>query len=277
MTLSDYHERKAERIERLKLLAVSTQAASEATLNQARKMADIIPFGQPILIGHHSEKRDRNYRDRIWSKFEKSAELQQKADYYKYRAAAAIDNEAISSDDPDAIEALKEKLENLKASHELMIQGNKIIRNKKLTNDQKIEELVKIGLEEKRASDKLKPDALNNIGFPKYAITNSGANIRNVENRIKELEKQRNDKTTEQQIGDISIINSVEENRIMIYFPYKPDESVRDRLKRDGFRWSPSNQAWQAYRSAAWKIPGFITFLTVMPAYIPPSVYEVLV
>ena len=28
------------------------------------KALSVIPFGQPILIGHHSEKRDRNYRRR---------------------------------------------------------------------------------------------------------------------------------------------------------------------------------------------------------------------
>lgn len=80
---------------------------------------------------------------------------------------------------------------------------------------------------------------------------------------------------TEQQIGDITIINSVEDNRIMITFPGVPDESIRARLKSDGFRWSPSNGAWQAYRSAAWKIPGIIKFLTVMPGYVQPVLCEV--
>ena len=42
----------------------------------ARDMASIIPFGQPILVGHHSEKRDRNYRGRIHKKFERSFEAQ---------------------------------------------------------------------------------------------------------------------------------------------------------------------------------------------------------
>jgi hypothetical protein len=271
MTLSDYHERKAERIERLKTLAQATQAASEATLDQACKMADVIPFGQPILVGHYSEKRDRNYRDRISAKFEKSAELEKKAQYYQRRAAAAVNNEAISSDDPDAIEALKEKLQNLKASHEMMIQGNKIVRSKKLTDDQKIGELMKLGLGETSAKLKLQPNCFKEIGFAKYEITNSGANIRNVEKRIEQLEKARKDETTEIQIGDISIINSVEENRIMVMFPGIPAESIRDYLKGRGFRWSPKNQAWQAYRSAALWIPEIVKMLTVMPAYVNPT------
>jgi hypothetical protein len=274
MTLSDYHERKDQRIERLKVLAQATQAASEATLNQACKMADVIPFGQPILVGHHSEKRDRNYRDRISSKFEKAAELEKKANYYQRKASAAIDNEAIRSDDPDAIEALKEKLQDLKASHEMMIQGNKVIRNKKLTDDQKIGELKKLGLSEGSARSKLEPDCFKEIGFPKYAITNSGANIRNVEKRIEQLEKARKDVTTEIEIGPISIINSVEENRIMVMFPNIPDESIRDFLKARGFRWSPKNQAWQAYRSASLWIPAIVAKLTAMPAYVSPAAVQ---
>ena len=274
MTLSDYHQRKTERIERLKVLAQATQAASEATLNQACKMADVIPFGQPILVGHYSEKRDRNYRDRIWSKFEKAGELEKKAQHYQRKAAAAVNNEAISSDDPDAIEALKEKLQNLKASHEMMIQGNKIVRNKKLTDDQKIGELKKLGLGETSARLKLEPDCFKETGWPKYAITNSGANIRTVEKRIEALEKTRKEETTEIEIGDITIINSVEENRIMVMFPGIPAESIRDYLKARGFRWSPKNQAWQAYRSAALWIPSIVAMLTAMPAYVSPAAYQ---
>jgi hypothetical protein len=272
--LSDYTARKEAKIEHYLELSQKTHDLSNQVCDQARKMADVIPFGQPILVGHYSEKRDRNYRDRIWSKFKKSAELEEKAKYYA-RKADAIENgkSAISSDDPDAIEALKEKLQNLKDSHKLMIEGNKIIRKKNLTPEQKIAELVKIGLNEEKATGKLKPDCMDHIGFPAYAITNSGANIKRIEERIKQLEKQKAEITKEYQIGNITISDSVEDNRIMITFPGIPEETIRDKLKRDGFRWSPKNQAWQAYRSAAWKIPELIRFFSVMPCYINPNEY----
>ncbi len=38
-----------------------------------------------------------------------------------------------------------------------------------------------------------------------------------------------------------------DKNRIMLYFPGKPDEETRTKLKRHGFRWSPRNTAWQSY------------------------------
>lgn len=272
---SDYYQKQEAKIERFQELATKNANKAQALHDQAHRMADVIPFGQPILIGHYSEKSDRSYRARIRNTFERAAETSDKADYYKNRADNALNNNAVSSDAPDAIELLKEKLQNLKASHEMMIAGNKIIRSKKLTNDQKIAELVKIGMSEGRAKGTLIDDDCGELGFPRYAITNSGANIRNVEKRIELLEKQRNDITTETTIGDITITNSVEDNRIMITFLGIPDESIRARLKSDGFRWSPSNGAWQAYRTAAWKIPGIIRFLTAMPAYVQPVLCEV--
>ena len=82
-------ERGARFIER----ARRTKAQGEALLGQSRSMADIIPMGQPIIIGHHSEKRDRNYRARIQGKYEKGFETLEKAKYYQQRAGAANDFE----------------------------------------------------------------------------------------------------------------------------------------------------------------------------------------
>lgn len=54
-----------------------------------RVMADSIPLGQPILIGHHSETRDRNYRARMHNHHDKGVEELGKADYHRHRAEAA--------------------------------------------------------------------------------------------------------------------------------------------------------------------------------------------
>lgn len=52
-------------------------------------MASVIPFGQPILIGHPSEQRDRNYRDKIHNTFGKAFAMQDKAAYYEDKAENA--------------------------------------------------------------------------------------------------------------------------------------------------------------------------------------------
>jgi hypothetical protein len=54
-------------------------AEAESRFDTAHKMADVIPFGQPIMVGHHSEKSDRLFRARIDSHHRKGVEAYQRA------------------------------------------------------------------------------------------------------------------------------------------------------------------------------------------------------
>ena len=214
--LSDYHERREAKIERYTELAQKNEIKSAQLNEQARKMADVIPFGQPILVGHYSEKRDRNYRDRIWNTWGKAVETQKKAEYYARKADSAQSNRAISSDNPDAITELKEKLAKREKYQEQIKQINAIIRKKKLTQEEKIMQIVDLGYQESTAQKLFVPDFAGRIGFPAYEVTNNGADIRRLKERIATLEKQRDDVTREWEIGDIQIVDSVEDNRVMI-------------------------------------------------------------
>lgn len=62
-------------------------AQSVSTSKRARDMGEAIPFGQPILVGHHSEGRDRNLRGRIHNTYGKAFALQDKAKHYEQKAA----------------------------------------------------------------------------------------------------------------------------------------------------------------------------------------------
>jgi hypothetical protein len=88
----------------------------------------MIPPGQPILVGHHSEKGHRAHLNRIDRHFAKAKEHHDKADYFRRRAAAVDSNRAIFSDDPDASEKLIDKLERLKKRQGLMKRANQLIR-----------------------------------------------------------------------------------------------------------------------------------------------------
>lgn len=94
-------EREAARAERsearaggLAAKAVRTGEASTAAWDRAHEMGSIIPFGQPVLVGHHSEGRDRRYRARIGAKMDKAVELDQESRDAERRAAAAEGNQA---------------------------------------------------------------------------------------------------------------------------------------------------------------------------------------
>ena len=56
MTTREKMERKAARREEW---AESRREAASAAFSSARETASNIPLGQPILVGHHSERRMR--------------------------------------------------------------------------------------------------------------------------------------------------------------------------------------------------------------------------
>ena len=267
MTLSNFHEKREHQIAKCQELAEKRAIEAQELYDRAHSMADAIPFGQPILIGHHSEKRDRNFRDRIGRTFERATETAEKAKHYAEKADRLENNTAISSDDPDAIGALREKLKKCEEFQERSKLLNKIIR-KKTTDEQKIADLIAAGFKEATARAALVPDSLGRIGVPAYALTNNNGNMARIKERIVTLEKRRADVEKMIEIGDITITDSPTENRVLIAFLGIPDEWIRHYLKSCGFRWSPSNGAWQAYRTASWKIPMIVRFLTAMPGYV---------
>jgi multidrug efflux pump subunit AcrB len=249
--VSNYEEKKEARIERYKELSDKHKINADALSKRSHDMASIIPLGQPILVGHYSEGRDRRYRDRIHKTMKKAFEEDDKSKYYKSKALSAESNNAISSDDPEAITKLKDKIASLKADQEQNKAVNKIVKSKKksYTIEQKKEDLSKIGLKDHTIDLLFEPDCLGDTGIPSYRLTNNNANIRRLEERLKTLEIKSKDETKEYIIGDITISDNVEDNRVMVYFPGKPDQEMIHKLKGRGFRWSPTNECWQAYRN----------------------------
>lgn len=242
MPRDDFEERRARRIERLQARAALKQREGNALIEQSTRMGDAIPMGQPILVGHHSEKRDRNYRARMHNKMRKGVDTLDYAAQLAHRAAAAEENTAIFSDDPKATEKLEEKLARLEKQQALMTAANKCVRK----NDR--EGLLDLGFSETRIEQLFTPDFVGRLGFPSYALTNNSARIRDVKKRIANLKAQANDKTTELMIGEVKIVDNVEENRVQLYFPGKPDDQTRQMLKTCGFKWSPYGGCWQRHR-----------------------------
>ncbi|MCF3643220.1 DUF3560 domain-containing protein [Rhizobium sp. TRM95111] len=240
--MNKYEAKLEARRTRMEARAKQASSEAQATYHKAHKMAEAIPFGQPILVGHHSEKRDRNYRDRIHNTFGKAFDLHNKAKHYAGKAAA-VGTGGISSDDPDAIDKLRAELAKMEAAQEQMKAANKAIRTNKTPEAQTVA-LVALGFKEASAVKLLEKDFAGRVGFPNYALTNNNANMRRIKLRIAELEKRGKREDVERSGSGFTYREDVEENRVMFVFEGKPDERTRKILKAHAFKWSPSRSAW---------------------------------
>ncbi|NFT08412.1 hypothetical protein FDF26_15340 [Clostridium botulinum] len=126
----------------------------------------------------------------------------------------------IKSSDKNAIDKLRKKLEQEEKQHQEIKEYNKMAR--------------KEGKEP----------------YASYVLQNSNQRIKNIKDRIKHLEKLSQQEIKEIEINGIKIVDNVEANRLQIIFNDKPNEDIRKKLKSNGFRWSPSNNAWQRYRGS---------------------------
>jgi hypothetical protein len=209
-----------ERLERAENRAEGLRAASNASFERAHNVVKHIPFGQPILVGHHSERHHRRDLDKHARAMDKGCALANEAEAAEWAVSGA--GHAISSDDPEALTALQTKLAKLQATREVMKAANKA---------------------DKKAGVQCRPWERP---FPPYKISNIGANIRSVEDRIEQLTKAATTPEREPVEGPgFKLEEDRDANRVCFYFQGKPAEEIRNKLKANGFRWSPSEGRWQ--------------------------------
>lgn len=247
--MNHYEAKQEARRERLENRADRLRSAASAAFKRAdmSEAATGIPFGQPILVGHHSEGKHRATIARADAAMRKSIELDKLARETEARAAS-VGSGGISSDDPDALDKLREKLAKLEADQAMMKAGNAAIRKAKGDEVKALESLLALGISEKAGAMLIKPDCCGRIGFADYQLTNNNANIRRIKARISELERMAERETVETEaVGGLRVVENAETNRLQLFFPDKPSVEMRSELKGRGFRWAPSEGAWQQH------------------------------
>lgn len=243
--MNSYEEKQEARRQRYLDLANKAHQEYEAKHQEAHQMAQVIPFGQPILVGHHSEGRDRRFRGRIHNKFGQAFAALEKAEHYQEKAAS-VGKGGISSDDPEALQKLRLKLANLQRNHENMKAANRAIRASK-NDDERIRTLIAIGFTEEQAHELITPDCFGYVGFAPFSLVNHNAKINSVKKRIATLEAAEQRTNKREKTEHYTYQEDVEENRVKFEFDGKPSLEVRNILKRYGFKWSPRRLAWVRY------------------------------
>ena len=236
-------ERQEARAERYRQYAENAEKRSAAAFNASSAAVENIPLGQPILVGHHSEKAHRRAIERSNGAMMKCVQESEKAAYYRQKAEAVENNDNIYIGDDDAVERLKKKIAELSAIQEQMKGANKIVRAKSMSDVDKIDALVHLGISRPKANKMVG----SQIIFPGYMLTNNNAKINTAKKQLARAEALASKKDREYTIDGITIEECYSENRVRIYFPGNPDDGMRETLKRNGFRWAPSLGCWQAY------------------------------
>ena len=241
--MNHYEKKRADKKGYYATKAKKLRQESNEVYEQASSMAKSIPFGQPILIGHHSESRDRSFLKKYCRLYDKSHELSKKADYYEEKANTV--SNVISSDDEDAISKLELKLKKLIDSQNRMKEINKHYRKEgkayldKLMSDEK--EAVIINLRNAATFSVTK----NLVPFPSYVLSNNNQAIRNTQKRIALLKSRQAEPEHKPIQGNGYVLKEDKsDNRILFIFDDKPCEAIRTLLKRNGFKWSPNRNAW---------------------------------
>jgi hypothetical protein len=243
-----YEEKRESRIERMRARAAKLKTLADAKYHQYDALLNVMN-GTPLLPGHHSYRRHKRDLERIDRATRKSFELSKLADDLERRANSAEINPSISSDDPDAVAKLREKLAGLEKYQATMKAANAAIRK---GDDVALFALVgdQVGAELK------KPDFCGRIGFANYQLSNNNAEIRRCKLRIAQLESRATAPAKEPwncATAQGVVVVDEAENRVRIRFPFKPSAEVRTSLKQSGFRWAPSEGVWQRMPSPwAW-------------------------
>lgn len=149
--------------------------------------------------------------------------------------------EAIPGDDPLALEKLSARLEGMKERHELMKQRNAWWRKHKtmkgcpgFTDEQaaKMDEEI------------MKEIPIWQCPYPHFSLSNSNAEIKRIEERLKTISSQREAGDAKQVYNGFTVEQSGADGRINITFDGKPEEAARNVLKSNSFHWSPRAKVW---------------------------------
>ena len=149
----------------------------------------------------------------------------------------------VSSDDDNAITRLKANLASREQAQEEMKAVNAYYRKNGTLRGCPLltpEDVAKLETEMARSyRQSPKP-------YERFLLSNNNAEIRRLRARITELEQRQTTPAPEGWLfNGGKVVMNREENRVQIFFDGKPDADIRATLKQNGFRWAPSQGAWQ--------------------------------
>ena len=152
-------------------------------------------------------------------------------------------NNAISASDPQAVEKLTDKMQKCAELQETMKGVNAHWRQTGTC-------IGALGITEAQAA-KMDAKITNarvsweRVPFSDYDLKNNYAEIKRLEKRISEITRNQEVGFSGWEFEGGRAEANTDMNRLQLFFDERPDEKQRSALKANGFKWAPSQEAWQ--------------------------------
>ena len=154
-----------------------------------------------------------------------------------------IIDQPILSKNQDAVELLEEKIAKLEEEHKQKLYWNKYYKKNGTLKGAE-------GLGDKQI-EIVEDFVRRNPSFAPFSVTNDTANIRRYKQRLEKMKAAKATGTKIEAVNDennnelFKVVKNTELMRLQLIFTDKPNDEVRTILKKNSFRWSPKNNAWQ--------------------------------
>jgi hypothetical protein len=248
-------ERMERRADQREMWAAGATAKAAQRFRAADAAVEGIPFGQPILVGHHSEKRHRAALERCDTNMRAGIERTDMAKRHEFVAGTLRDRleTNIFSDDANAIEQLEARIAEREAECDRVTELNKGLRRELKAGGGKLTagafERLGCTPEEIQAIER-NARYSGQITFPGYVNSNRRNLIRADRERIKAITRQAERTAQAEAAGGVLIKPwpaHYEGDRqwCTVTFADKPERRVIDALKAAGYQWSAGS--WSGY------------------------------
>lgn len=255
-------ERLERKLEKRAEWAASRDRKAAAGFKRAETIAHGIPMGQPILVGHHSERHHRKDLERMDAGMRAGVESSAMAEHHRSKADG-LERQlegSIFSDDPDAVPALEARIADLEEKRAHLVALRKAWKKAgkpaadNLEGWTKVAELVGCELSELagRRMD-LARFSWHDSPVPAYETQNLGGNIGRLRKRLEDV-KARQERTAAAEASPDGFVIEGGAEWVTVTFPERPSAAILDGLRGAGFRWSGGS--WHGKRRDAERVLG---------------------
>ncbi len=227
-------ERLENKLQRRIEWSDKAEQRAEQSFARSQSLVAGIPMGQPILVGHHSERADRNRRDKSWAALGRSVAETKLSAHHSYKAqnlAHAL-KRTIFSDDENAVEALEQRIAAHEAQRERMKKINAMYRKGDAAG------LAAVGLDLEVLRAKLATAySWCQQPHPGYELQNLGQRIAADKKRLESVKAQqtRHDAAAATESGVAVVEHS--NGYCSVTFAEKPERDILRDLRGAGYRW----------------------------------------